>query len=190
VTLPRYGATTLETDDLIFRPWRDADAEAIASAYQADREIPRRTGFPFGLTVDQARGYILERRRAWKAGRKAAFGIFDRGNRLLGSISLLEINWHRREAELAFWLAREARGRGVATRAVEQIVSWAAGLRLSRLTATVEVTNEASKRVLERAHFVDRGLSSRSRLLHGHWIDEYVYVRELVSLAESTRESP
>jgi RimJ/RimL family protein N-acetyltransferase len=189
MALPRYGATTLEAGDLLLRPWRDADADAIASAYQADPEIPRRTGFPFGLTVDQARGYILERRHAWDAGRKAAFGIFDQGDHLLGSISLLEIDWHRREAEIAFWLAREARGRGVATLVVERIASWAADLRLSRLTATVEVTNEGSKRVLERAHFAERGLSPRNRLLHGHWIDEYLYVRELVSLAGSTRES-
>jgi RimJ/RimL family protein N-acetyltransferase len=114
------GTPTLEADGLLLRPWKDLDAEAIASAFQADREIPRRTGFPFGLAVDQAREYISERRRGWEAGQKAAFGIFDRGDHLLGSISLLEIDWHRREAEVAFWLAREARGRGVTTRALDE----------------------------------------------------------------------
>jgi RimJ/RimL family protein N-acetyltransferase len=143
--------------------------------------IPRRTGFQFGLTVDQARQYVSERRCGWAAGRKAAFGIFDRSDRLLGSISLLQIDWQRREAEVAFWLARDARGRGVATRAVERIASWAAELQLSRLTATVEITNEASRRVLERADFAAQALLARNRKLHGRWIDGYVYVRELAN---------
>ena len=131
------------------------------------------------MTVDQAREYISERRRGWDAGRTAAFGIFDGGDRLLGSISLLQIDWLGREAEVAFWLARESRGRGVATRALQRVVSWAAELQLSRLTATVEVTNEASRRVLERANFAAQGLSPRNRKLHGQWIDEYVYLRKL-----------
>jgi RimJ/RimL family protein N-acetyltransferase len=131
------------------------------------------------MTVDQAKGYISERRQGWDAGEKAAFGIFDDSDRLLGSISLLQIDWHPHEAEVAFWLAREARGRGVATRALERIAAWAAELQLSRLTATVELSNEASRRVLERAHFTVRGLSRRNRKLHGHWIDEYLYAREL-----------
>lgn len=178
-TLPHYGATTLEADGLCLRPWRDIDAEAIACAYRADREIPRRTGFPFDMTVDQARECISERRGGWDAGRNAAFGIFDAGDCLLGSVSLLEIDWHRSEAEVAFWLAREARGRGVATRALERVVSWAVELQLSRLTATAEVTNEASRRVLERARFAVQALSRRNRKLHGQWINEYVYAREL-----------
>jgi RimJ/RimL family protein N-acetyltransferase len=177
--LTPYAATTLDADGLLLRPWRGPDADAIAAAYQADREIPRRTGFPFGLTVDQAREYISDRRRGWDAGRNAAFGIFAAGDRLLGSISLLQIDWDGREAEVAFWLAQDARGRGVATRAVERIASWAVELQLSRLTATVEVTNEASRRVLERAHFAQHGLSPRNRKLHGRWIDEHLYVREL-----------
>jgi len=112
-------------------------------------------------------------------GQKAAFGIFGAGGCLLGSVSLLQIDWHRREAEVGFWPARESRGRGIATRALERILSWAAELQLSRLTATVEVTNQASRCVLERVHFAAPGISSRNRKLHGLWIDEYVYFREL-----------
>jgi RimJ/RimL family protein N-acetyltransferase len=165
----------LEVEDLVLRPWNDPDADAIASAYQEDPEIPRRTGFAYGLTVDQAQDYIAERRRSWNAGVTAAFGIFDHEGCLLGSISLLQIDRQRGQAQIAFWLARGARGHGVATRAVNRIVTWAAELGLTLLTATVEVTNDPSRRVLERAHFDCLRIARRNRKLHGRWIDEYVY---------------
>jgi RimJ/RimL family protein N-acetyltransferase len=177
--LPPWDATRLEADELALCPWRDADATEIAAAYQADPEIPRRTGFPYGMTETQASAYIDERRLGWEQGAKAAFGIFDKHGRLLGSISLLTIDWASLEGEVGFWLAREARGRGVAVRALERIVRWAEELGLRRLTATVEVTNDASRRVLERAQFVRARTAPENRELHGRLIDEDVYARRL-----------
>jgi RimJ/RimL family protein N-acetyltransferase len=177
--LPPWEVTRLEVDELALCPWRDGDARAIAAAYQDDPEIPRRTGFPYAMTEAQARAYILERRHGWNTGAKAAFGIFDGHRQLLGSVSLLAIDWTRREAEVGFWLARKARGRGVAVRALDRIIRWAAELRLLRLTATVELTNEASRRVLERARFVQERLAPENRVLHGQSIHEYVYARRL-----------
>lgn len=165
--LPPWEDTRLEVDGLVLRPWQDADASAIAAAYQEDPEIPRRTGFPYGMTEAQAGAYILERRDGWNAGVKAALGIVGEQRCLLGSISLLEIDWSRREGEVGFWLARDARGRGVAVQALEWMVSWAAELGLLRLTATVEVTNEASRQVLERARFSRERAAPANRTLHG-----------------------
>jgi 2-polyprenyl-3-methyl-5-hydroxy-6-metoxy-1,4-benzoquinol methylase len=99
--------------------------------------------------------------------------------RLLGSISLLEIDWKRREGQVAFWLARDARGRGVAARAIERIAEWAGELDLLRITASVEVTNEASQLVLERARFVRERAAPANRTLHGQCIDEYIYARDV-----------
>jgi RimJ/RimL family protein N-acetyltransferase len=177
--LPPYEETRLDMGNLVLLPWHDADAAAIAAAYQADPEIPRRTGFSYRMTTAEAAAYIAERREAWKASANAAFGIFGESGRLLGSISLLAIDWDNRTAEVGFWLAREARGSGIATRALRQLARWAAELGLVRLTGTVELTNSASKRVLERAHFAHAGIARRNRVLHGQPIDEDLYVLEL-----------
>jgi RimJ/RimL family protein N-acetyltransferase len=160
-------------------PWRDSDATAIAAANRADCEIARRTGFPYKMTEQDAAAYIAERRAGWKAGTKAAFGIFLVSGRLVGSISLLAIDWRRGEAEVGFWLAAEARGCGVATRALFRLARWAGELGLLRLTATVELSNDASKRVLERAQFSWRRTAPSNRTLHGELIDEDVYVLDL-----------
>ena len=178
-SLPPCSETQLRAEGLVIRPWRPSDAAAISSAYQADDEIPRRTGFPYGLTVAQAAAYISERRAAWDSGGKAAFGIFDEDRQLLGSISLLRIEWDRRVAQVGYWLARDARGRGVLSRSMAQMVVWAAELGLDSLGAAVEVTNAASRRVLERSGFTCEGLVRANSELHGAWIDEYVYVRHI-----------
>jgi RimJ/RimL family protein N-acetyltransferase len=184
--LPPWEAIRLQVDELVLRPWRAADASAMAAAYQADPEIPRRTGFPYEMTETQASAYIDERRQGWEQGAKAAFGIFDEHGRLLGSISLLTIDWTTGEGEVGFWLAGEARGRGVAVRALVRIVRWTEELGLRRLTATIEVTNDASRRVLERAQFVRERTAPENRELHGQLIDEYVYARRLARGVAST----
>jgi RimJ/RimL family protein N-acetyltransferase len=61
-------------------------------------------------------------------------------------------------------------------------------LGLVILSATFELTNSASKRVLERAQFVHAGTARQNRVLHGQPIDEDLYVLELSALCAGNRE--
>ncbi len=44
---------------------------------------------------------------------------------LLGATGLNVIDWERRAADVGYWVAAPARGRGVATRAVRLVATWA-----------------------------------------------------------------
>lgn len=67
--------------------------------------------------------------------------------------------WRAPRAEIGFWLLPEARGRGVATRAVCVFCRWAfAELALARIQASADVDNPASQRVLEKAGFTREGV--------------------------------
>ena len=56
--------------------------------------------------------------------------------------------------EVGYWLLERARGRGLATRAVRLVVTWATGdAGLRRLTIVVDGGNERSQRVAERSGF-------------------------------------
>jgi RimJ/RimL family protein N-acetyltransferase len=64
---------------------------------------------------------------------------------------------------VGYWLAPEARGRGVMTEALRAVVSWAReehGIR--RLVLTTHPDNVASQRVAERAGFVRVGLTEHA----------------------------
>jgi len=137
------------------RPWRDSDVQAIAHACQ-DPEIARWTRVPDNYTENDARAYLLQRYDAILAGTTAPFAIVGTppSGQLLGSITLMRLDWHHRRGEVGYWLARDARGQGHATRAVRLICHWGfRSLGLERLDLMAATGNVPSQRVAERAGF-------------------------------------
>jgi RimJ/RimL family protein N-acetyltransferase len=145
------------------RPWRDSDIAAIVAACQ-DPEIPRWTSVPSPYGEADARAYLLQRYGLLDSGAAAPFAIVRAPDdeQLLGSISLMEIQWEHGRAEVGYWLSREARGDGHTTRAVRLICEWGfEHLRLERISLLAATGNGASQRVAERAGF-DREAVLRS----------------------------
>jgi RimJ/RimL family protein N-acetyltransferase len=151
ITLPGEplidGATAL-------RPWRDSDQPALVAACQ-DPEIARWTRVPVNYGPSDAKAYLLQRYDMLWDGLAAPFAIVEAPDGgLLGSVSLLRIAAEHRRAEVGYWLAREARGAGHATRAVALICTWGfQTLGLERIDLLAAVDNDPSQRVAERTGF-------------------------------------
>ena len=136
------------------RPWRDGDVEQLARAAR-DPLIHRWTRVPENYGQLDARAYLLHRYDLILAGTMAPFAIVaDEGGALLGSISLMRIDEAHLRAEVGYWLAREARGHGHATRAVRLICRWGVQrLGLERIDLLAATENEPSQGVALRAGF-------------------------------------
>jgi RimJ/RimL family protein N-acetyltransferase len=137
------------------RPWRDADLTSIVKACQ-DPEIVRWTRVPARYGEADARSFLLARYDATLAGTTAPFAIVsaDDDARLLGSISLMRLAWQHARGEVGYWLARDARGQGHASRAVGLICRWGFdSLALERIDLLAGTGNAASQRVAERCGF-------------------------------------
>jgi RimJ/RimL family protein N-acetyltransferase len=81
-------------------------------------------------------------------------------------------------AETGYWVKREARGRGVAPRALELVARWALVERgIARLQLHAEPGNVASQRVAEKAGFVREGLMRSAIELKGERRDALLYSR-------------
>jgi RimJ/RimL family protein N-acetyltransferase len=138
------------------RAWRDSDIPGLVHGAR-DPEISRWTRVPENYRESDACAYLHYRYEAIPAGALAPFAIVasedpDRG--LLGSISLMRFAWSHRRAEVGYWLAREARGHGHATRAVSLICRWGfERLGLERIDLLAATGNPASQRVAERSGF-------------------------------------
>ena len=85
---------------------------------------------------------------------------------ILGGANLRLFDPMRDTVELGYWLFVEARGRGVATRAVRALVEDSHSRGINRVEAHVRLGNVASERVLERAGFGREGVKRRL-LRHG-----------------------
>lgn len=136
------------------RPPRDDDVEAITAACQ-DPEIPRWTSVPSPYTIEGAREYLALAAADALAGHRASLVIVaENGGALVGSISLMKIDRERGSAEIGYWLAAEARGRGIMTRAVGLLRDHATGtLGLTTIEILADRDNARSCAVAERAGF-------------------------------------
>lgn len=151
ITLP--GDPLLEAETAL-RPWRDSDQAALVAACQ-DPEIVRWTRVPENYGPRDAKAYLLQRYDMLFAGVAAPFAIVRAPDEeVVGSISLLRLAWEHRRAEVGYWLAREARGHGHATRAVRLICAWGfAALGLERIELLAATGNAASQAVAQRSGF-------------------------------------
>jgi RimJ/RimL family protein N-acetyltransferase len=73
--------------------------------------------------------------------------------------AIVELDLERRQGEIGYLVAPVARSRGVAGRALRLITDWALGdLGLERVELLIDVDNEPSHRVAERAGYVKEGV--------------------------------
>ncbi len=148
---------TLRDGDLVLRPKRPEDAEAITAACQ-DPEIPRWTFVPSPYTREDAEAFLASSAEEEAAGKSAGFLAVDAAGRLLGSFGVMELDREPGYGEIGYWVAAEARGRGIATRAVRTLTRWAQDeLGLTRIEILPHKDNLPSRRVAEKAGYVDTG---------------------------------
>lgn len=156
---------TLTVGDLLLRPFTEADEPAVAEA-MTDRGILR---WAAGLAVahalprDRARIWLLPRLAGWSTG-TAAFAITDADDgRLLGCLGLRDVHRIPDQAIASYWVTPAARGRAVASRALDAAATWGftprsgGGLGLHRINLDHSPANQASCRVAVRAGFRPEG---------------------------------
>ena len=148
------------------RPWHPDDLEALVEALQ-DPEIPRWTRVPQPYGKGDGREFLEASARKWDDRSAAGFAIAavpDGG--LLGSVG---VRLHEPgAATVGYWMAREARGRGIASEALRLVSRWALDvLPIERLELTTEPENVSSQRVAEKAGFVREGELRRYLVVKG-----------------------
>ena len=149
----------LPVGELVLRPWREDDVDAVWAAVQ-DPEVRLWNASGAGSPEDVAR--MLARRRDWSAGDHCSWAI-EAGGALAGAMSLHEIDREQAEGEVGYWTVAAVRGRGIAARAVDAVCTWAfAALQLDRVQLFHAVENTASERVAVKAGFQLEGRLRRS----------------------------
>ncbi len=173
--LREHEQPTLGGEGLLLRPWEFADAPVVFGAYQ-DPAIQR--WHTRGMVdLDEAVAWIAQVRDGWDAERLAGWAVEAAGT-VIGRVVLRFVDLHDGVGEVGYWVLPAERGRGVATRAVRVLSSWALEeLGLHRLELEHSVRNEASCRVAESAGFAAEG-TRRSALRHvDGWHDMHVHAR-------------
>ena len=129
--------------------------------------------------------YTRKDARAWARAAAARFRegtalqllIFERGSgKLVGGIGLRQISWEHRSAELGYWLAVGAWGRGYGTEAARLVVRTSfQRLGLHRLEAGTFDGNRRSQHVLRKLGFRKEGIRRKTFWVRGRWRDDVVF---------------
>ena len=121
------------------------------------------------------------------------------GERLMGASTLSNVRRGVAEtATMGYWIGQPFAGQGVATRGVGLVLDFAFdGLKLHRVEAACVPSNQASRRVLEKAGFREEGLAKAYLKINGQWADHnlfgilaHEYHSRLPTSFSSKRKSP
>lgn len=159
--------TEITAGRLHLRPWQALDEDAVFAACQ-DPEIQRWTTVPVPYSQEDARAFVTERSpQGWQAGTAASFAVLDASSgELLASIVLFDTK--EGSAEVGYWCAPWARGRGVVSDAVSAICRWGFdALGLDRIEWAAGVGNYASLAVAQKCGFRFEGLSRQGLVQRG-----------------------
>jgi RimJ/RimL family protein N-acetyltransferase len=150
------------------RLWADCDEPAMIAALQ-DPEIPRWTRVPDHYDEHEAAEWTAERRRQQQSGKGLHLVITDvESGEVLGAIGIHDLDPSEGRCNIGYWLAREARGRGVMTSAVMMLSRWAfENLPVDRIEIPVIAENSASRRVAERAGYTFEGVLRSHAVIKG-----------------------
>ena len=111
---------------------------------------------PYPYTVENAVNFINSCHRDFKSQKAVNFAIQYKNNsegvsRLVGTISLKNIDSDKKKATVGYWIGELYWGNGIATESVALVITYAFSvLGLEEISAYVYSENKASIRVLER----------------------------------------
>lgn len=148
----------LETDRLVLRPWRVAEAAVQHELWtERDPRVP-----PHRRISADGHPTVAELADAIRTARPSPSGLLAVERKVEGDVVgycglIAGERGSEGEPELAFELLRRVWGRGYATEASMAVVDWAGSSGYARVWATVWEWNTASRRVLDKLGFTETG---------------------------------
>lgn len=151
--------------DVALRPWSVEDAPALLAAVRESPDLDRQLGGAALVDLDASRAFVATHLAASDGGgidlAVTADGV------AVGNVGVSHVDPRHGTAWTYYWLTASARGRGLATRALDTVARWAfAELDVFRLELGHRVENPASCRVATRAGFRAEGIE-RAKLRYG-----------------------
>jgi len=143
------------------RPLRLSDSAAIFAAVDCSRDALRRwmEWYHDAYGLVDAEDWIQHALAARTEGTDFHFAVCEPDDsHVVGVVGVEDVNADVGRAMIGYWLATPATGRGLATRAVADVLQWARNeTDIRTVWATAAERNVASRRVLEANGFREVG---------------------------------
>lgn len=169
------------------RPWAERDASTVQDA-ATDPYIVATTTVPAGCGPQQAVEFVVRQWTRQHTDSGYSFAVADGDDVAVGQIGLWLHDRDAGRAEVGYWTAPSAAGKGVATAALTALSCWAQQeFLIPRLQLFIEPWNTGSMKVADRVGYVREGLLRSWREIAGTRRDLYVYSKILGADANASR---
>jgi len=158
------------------RKWNEADLDSLVK-YANNSNVAKwlTNGFPHPYTREDGKAYLS---MIANDNPSKVFAIEVNGE-TVGSIGIFpQADIHEKSAEMGYWLAEEYWGKGIMSKAIEEIIEY--GFRtfdIVRIFARPFSTNVKSQRVLEKAGFTFEARLKKALFKNGEFMDELIYAK-------------
>ena len=164
-------------DGVVARPWETVDASAAYAVIDANREhlAPWMPWVPHTTSEYDVASFMRESELRFRDGRGIDLGLFE-GGEVLGAIGagIGALNYD--EADIGYWLAADAQGRGLATEGSRRLIDWLFEERdMHRITIRARTGNGPSRAVAERLGFTYEGVLREALLIQDEHHDAALY---------------
>ena len=165
------------SDRLIMRQVQFGDTDDIFE-YRADTEANKYQGW-IPKTSDDVQEFITEKvcPEINQPGTWFQFAIVKKeNNKLIGDIGVHFLPYDDFQVEIGCTLNKEYHGKGYATEALKEIISYVfGGLNKRRIIASIDPRNQSSIKLFERLGFRMEAHFKESLFINGEWVDDLVY---------------
>jgi ribosomal-protein-serine acetyltransferase len=97
-------------------------------------------------------------------------------DKLVGSVSVHEIDWNNKKTSIGYWLADVYQGKGIMTAACRRLIHHLfIDLKLNRIEIRACTENIRSRAIPERLRFKHEGTIRQAEFMHRHYYDYEVY---------------
>jgi RimJ/RimL family protein N-acetyltransferase len=162
--------------DIKLRKWEEADLNSLVK-YANNVNVAKwlTNEFPHPYTSEDGKAFFS---MIANDNPTKAFAI-EVNCEAVGAIGIFpQTDIHEKSAEIGYWLAETYWGRGIAVKAINEIVAY--GFRtfgIVRIFARPFSTNVNSHRVLEKAGFMLEARLKNALFKNGELIDEFIYAK-------------
>ena len=108
-------------------------------------------------------------------GIEYAFVIIE-DNKVVGRIGIYKIDNQNKIGELGYWIGQNMQGKGIVTKSCKGLIDFCfKGMNLNRVEIKCGTENIKSQTIPQRLNFVKEGVLRQAELVHGKFIDLYMY---------------
>jgi RimJ/RimL family protein N-acetyltransferase len=167
---------TLTRGGLTLRPWRAADAAAVAAICDDAEVIRWLPAMPDPYTLADGEEWVGDAERKWREQRWANFAVDDTETGRLAASFGLRLEPEHERGEIGYLVGRDWRRRGVARTCVAALTDWGFDdLGLGRIEIRADVRNVASRRVAASAGYSFEGVLRGAMTVQDVRVDDALY---------------